>query len=67
MCKTVEWIKSFFNPFPGIHEDLKEKIKEQHKIACENQQRVDRMMATLNGEEEWFLRVVRTKEEGKDV
>ncbi len=40
-----------------------ERIKIQKDVACANKQRIDKMIATLNGEDAWMLKVVR-KENG---
>ncbi len=56
--RIANLVKSFL--FPYSHE-LAELKKQQHReraLIHENNIRIEKMMATLNGEDSWFLRVV---------
>ena len=52
--------------FPDIEpiKNIKEFIQQQMATSCQSKQKIDGMIATLNGEDNWFLR--RVNKEGYD-
>ena len=60
VCK----IKLFLFPDIESIKDIKESVQRQIAASCQSKQKIDGMIATLNGEDNWFLR--RVNKEGYD-
>ena len=64
---AVSRVKSFFFPFDFGMKEIREHLQQQKEIACKNNEKVNQMIATLNGEDDWFLKVIRPGKEERNV
>ena len=60
----INKIKQFLSPDIEPIKNIKEFIQQQMATSCQSKQKIDGMIATLNGEDNWFLR--RVSKEGCD-
>ncbi len=61
----ISKVKSFLFPYDEAIKEVHQLLQEQTDVLRDTNGRVKKMIATLNGEEDWFLRVVRPDEERK--
>ncbi len=57
---AVEAIKSLFFPYDKEIKKIRQAIKEQAVQTKDVHDRIDKMAATLNGEDDWFLQRVQS-------
>ena len=62
----IDSFHDFIHPHRVLIETIKQNTKLQKELTKYNKKRVEDMMATLNGEDKWFLRVVRSTKESCD-
>jgi hypothetical protein len=49
----------FFHPFSGIQKEIKEILRHTKFVSDSNSKRVEGIMATLNGEDQWMIRRIK--------
>lgn len=66
MNSLIKSITDFIHPHREFIIQIRNETREQIIVAEESNKRIKDMIATLNGEETWFLRVTHPNKEGSN-